>query len=531
MKKNIYLILITIISIILLISCKSNNNNNNNIIINLGVEPRTIDPALNNNNSDASYILSAFEGLTKKDKNNNIIPGVAEIWEISEDGLVYTFYLRTNAKWSDGKTVTANDFVYAWRRVVDPITASPFSTYLEPIKNAKEVTSGKKKLEELGVKAINDYTLEVILNTPTAYFLAFTGYYTLCPVREDIIEKYGEEWSLKAETYIGNGPFKVVKRNIDEKIVMVKNTNYWDIENIKPEKLTFIMMEDPNATLSGIKNGTIHLSKSVARNIAPELKKENLIEDISLLATAFLRVDGKSENLKDVRIRKALSLAIDRNYLVDNITRMNEEITHNYVPNNIQNYKIHRTNYYITDNYKKNIEEAKKLFAEAGYPNGKGFPVLDLTVAMVEYNVEVCEAIQNMWKENLGIDVRINKYEYNTYLQFVVSRNARDLVLYTFFADYNDPISFLIAFESSSSINHLNYSNANYDKLLSIASTNNNLEERTKTLYEAEKLLIEDVGIMPLFYMNLIILKSPKLKGLEYDPTAFILFNNAYIEN
>lgn len=529
MNRN-SIIIINIIFIILIISCKSNNKDSNGIVINLGVEPRTIDPALNNNNSDASYILSAFEGLTRKDQDNNIIPGVAERWEISEDGLVYTFYLRTNAKWSDGKPVTANDFVYAWRRVVDPITASPFSTYLEPIKNAKEVTSGKKTLEELGVKAIDDYTLEVILNTPTAYFLAFTGYYTLCPIRKDIIEKYGDNWSLKAETYIGNGPFKVVERNIDEKIVMIKNPNYWDIENIKPEKLTFVMMEDPNASLSGIKNGSMHLSKSVSRNIAPELKMENIIENINLLATAFLRVDGKSDNLKDIRIRKALSLAIDRNYLVKNITRMNEEIAYNYVPKNIQNYDISRNTNYINDDYKRNIEEAKKLFAEAGYTNGKGFPVLDLTVGMVEYNVEVCEAIQNMWKENLGIDVRINKYEYNTYLQFVVSRNAKDLVLYTFFADYNDPISFLLAFESSSSINHLNYSNTNYDRLIMIASTNNNLDERTRVLYEAEKLLIEDVGIMPLFYMNLIILKSQKLKALQYDPTGFILFDNAYIE-
>ena len=372
--------------------------------------------------------------------------------------------------------------------------------------------------------------MEVTLNSPTAYFLAFTGYYTLCPVRQDIIEKYGDEWTLKAESYIGNGAFKIIERSLDEKIVMIKNTNYWDIENIKPEKLTFIMMEDPNASLSGIKNGTIHVSKSVARNIAPELQKYNIIENANLLATAFLRIDGKSENLKDVRVRKALSLAIDRYYLVDTITRMNEPIADHYVPKNINNYNINRNNNYIGNDYKKNVEEAKKLLAEAGYPGGKDFPVLDLTVAMVEYNVEVCEAIQNMWKENLGIDVRINKYEYNTYLQFVVSRNARDLVFYTFFADYNDPISFLLAFESSSSINHLNYSNSNYDKLISIANTNNNLQERTQKLYEAETLLIDDVGIMPLFYMNLIILKSPKLKDVEYDPTAFMLFHHAYLE-
>ena len=144
MHKNI--IIITLLSLTLLLSCKSNNNSENNIIINLGVEPRTIDPGLNNNNWDSSYILSVFEGLTKKDKDNNIIPGVAERWKVSEDGLVYTFYLRTNSKWSDGKTVTANDFVYAWRRVVDPITASPFSTYLEPIKNARDIIAGKKSL-------------------------------------------------------------------------------------------------------------------------------------------------------------------------------------------------------------------------------------------------------------------------------------------------------------------------------------------------------------------------------------------------
>ncbi|MEI0495497.1 peptide ABC transporter substrate-binding protein [Brachyspira intermedia] len=521
-------IIIIIITLILIISCK-NNNESKDIIINIGAEPRTIDPTLNTINIDGTYILNSFEGLTKKDKDNNIIPGVAEKWDISEDGLTYTFYLRTNSKWSDGKPVTAHDFVYSWQRVVNPKVSAPFAIFVDYIQNAREIIAGEKNIEELGIKAIDDYTLEVILNNPTAYFLDFTGYFTLCPVRKDIIEKYGDNWTLNPETYIGNGAFKMIERKVDDKIVMVKNTNYWDTDNVKPEKITFIMMDDTTSALAGIKGNTLHLSKFVSFNNIPDLQKENLIETIDLLASSVIRVDLQNEVLKDIKVRKALSLAIDRDYIIKNVTFIGEYATY-YTPTHTKNYNIVRNENYIRKDFSKNVEEAKKLLAEAGYPDGKGFPVIDISVPIRVGQVEVAEAIQSMWKEYLGIDITINKYEQSVYSSLALNREFKGLVQNVWTADFNDPIAFLSTLQSYSSFNYLSYTNKEYDNLLNIANTNNNLEERTKLLYQAENILVNDVGIIPLYYLKGAILKSHNLKGVEYDPGEIIRFDKAYLE-
>ena len=212
-------IITAILLILLIISCsKKEIITNNEIVINLAPEPLTMDTTLNTDNLTMIYILHAFEGLTKKDANNKIIGGAAETWDINKEGNIYTFHLRTNAKWSDGKEVKAEDFVYTWRRAVDPKTANKYSYYFEVIKNAKEVISGKKTVEELGVKAIDDYTFEVELNSPTAYFLELAAYPPFYPVREDIINEYGDDWTLKPATYIGNGAFKMTERNFDKSI-------------------------------------------------------------------------------------------------------------------------------------------------------------------------------------------------------------------------------------------------------------------------------------------------------------------------
>ena len=213
MKKIIYFLFVSII----FISCSSENNKSHELFINVGSEPKTIDPALNIAIADSTYIIHAFEGLLSKDNEGKLIGAAAERWDISEDGLVYTFHLRTNAKWSDGVDVTAEDFVYSWRRVVDKNTASKGSLQLEPIKNAKDILLGKLNSDSLGVKAIDNHTFEVTLEKPLPYFLELTALSTFYPVRKDIIEKYGDSWTMNPESYIGNGPYMMIERNIDDK--------------------------------------------------------------------------------------------------------------------------------------------------------------------------------------------------------------------------------------------------------------------------------------------------------------------------
>ncbi|PCG20294.1 peptide ABC transporter substrate-binding protein [Brachyspira sp. G79] len=535
MLKKIITFNLLILSII---SCskvsKKEINTNNDIVINLAPEPLTIDPTLNTDNLTMIYILHAFEGLTKKDADNKIIGGAAESWDINREGNIYTFHIRTNAKWSDGKSVTAKDFVYTWRRAVDPKTANKYSYYFEVIKNAKEVISGKKSVEELGVRVVDDYTFEVELNSPTAYFLELTAYPPFYPVREDIINKYGDEWTLTPESYIGNGAFKMTERNFDKNIILERNNNYWNNENIKPNKLTFLLMEEPNTSLAGILNDSIHFAKPFPRNDIETLKKKGIVHIVPVAASYYYRFNlNNKKELKDNRVRRALSLAIDRDYIVKSITKCGERPAGSLVPYGINDvngdFREKGGDNINIDDYKKNIEEARKLLAEAGYENGKNFPVLDLLIATREFDVNIADAVQNMIKDALNIDVRIVKYEWASYLQNMYNKDF-DMAVYLWYADYNDPINFLNIFKSDAPNNYGSYSNNVFDDYINIASTNKNNNIRMHALHLAEDIFIKDNAIIPIYFYSEALLVYPKLKGIEYDSQGLYRFFNAYLE-
>ena len=524
-----------LILLIVLASCskKEMSKTNNDIVINLAPEPLTMDPTLNTDNLTMIYILHAFEGLTKKDKDNKIIGGSAESWDINKEGNIYTFHLRTNAKWSDGKGVKAHDFVYTWRRAVDPKTANKYSYYFEVIKNAKEVISGEKTIEELGVRALDDYTFEVELNSPTAYFLELTAYPPFYPVREDIINEYGDAWTLKPETYIGNGAFKMTERNFDKNIILERNTNYWDNANIKPNKLTFLLMEEPNTSLASILENDIHFAKPFPRKDIETLKKKGIVRIVPVAASYYYRYNLNKEILKNEKIRKALSLAIDRDYIVKSITKCGESPAGSLVPYGINDiegdFRKKGGEYIISSNYQKNVEEAKKLLAQAGYKNGRNFPVLDLLIATREFDINIADAVQSMLKENLNIDVRIVKHEWASYLQNMYDKNF-DLAVYLWYADYNDPINFLNIFKSDAPNNYGSYSNNAFNEYVNIASTNKNNSIRMHALHLAENIFMNDNAVIPIYFYSEALLVSPILKNVEYDSQGLYRFFNAYLE-
>ena len=320
MKKVISFLLIAFI----FISCSKANKSKTSVdglFINVGAEPQTIDPTLNKASDASVYIIHALEGLATKNKNGELVGGAAESWEILDNGLKFIFHLKTNGKWSDGKPLTASDFVYSWRRAVNPETASEYSYQFEPVKNSMDINAGKLGLDALGIRAIDDYTLEVILEKPTAYFLELTAFPTFYPVREDIIEQYGNQWTMKPETYIGNGPYVMKERNIDSDIIMVKNTNYWDYSNLVPEKITFVLMDNPTAAVAGIKEVSLHFSDKIPSQDIDSLKNEGILQLVKRLGTYYYALNLTNEVLKNPKVRKALSLAIDRNYIVENIVK------------------------------------------------------------------------------------------------------------------------------------------------------------------------------------------------------------------
>lgn len=532
--KNILLYLAMVLFIL---SCGIGNGSKTEdgvLYINFGPETKTIDPAINIAVDGSIYIAHAFEGLTTKDKNNDIIPGVAESWDISEDGLTYTFYIRTNAKWSDGEILVADDFVYAWQRAVDPATASEYSYQFEPIINAMDINAGKMPVTNLGVRAIDDNTLEVKLEKPTAYFLELADFPTFYPVRKDIIEKYGEKWTQNPETYIVNGPFIMTERNIDESIVMEKNTNYWNIETIVPKKIVFVLMDNPTASVAGIKGGSLQLSDRVPPQDIPNLEKEGILKMIPRLGTYYYALNNTNEALKDYRVRRALSLVIDRNYIVNQVAKTGI-VAGALVPYGVMDaegdFRENGGEYISTKDidYINNIEEAKELMREAGYPNGEGFPVLEFLVD-ANSQIPIFEAVQQMWKEHLGVDSTINQQEWAVFLQTVYSDKDYVVARSGWTGDYNDPMTFLGMFLSYSPQNHAAFSNARYDALLQTAMNTLNENVRMEAMHKAEDILMSNMVLLPIYYYTTPTLISPKLKDVVYDPLATHKFFYSYIE-
>ena len=505
------------------------------IVVNLSVEPKTIDPSLNAQIYGVIYISHVFEGLTVRDRNNKVVPGVAEDWDISRDGKTYTFFLRTNATWSDGKPVVAEDFVYSWRRQVDPKVASEYSYQHEPVKNAMAITRGELPVDSLGIKAVDDHTLVVELEAPTAYFLEVIAFPTFAPLRKDIIEKYGDRWTLSPETYIGNGPYVMAERNIDENIIMVKNDKYWNADSIVAKKIAFVLMQNGAAAIAGIKDGTLHMAYEPPQQDIPTLTEEGLIQIKPLIATYYYPINVTNEYLKDPRVRKALSLVIDRNYIVENVTKGGQQPAGGWVPfavNDVKgDFRINGGNLYdiSKEGYAKNIEMAKQLLAEAGYPNGEGFSVIEFKTDPGNH-VEIFEAVQQMWKEHLNIDSTITQIDNALLGQTLLEKNFMIGRLY-WSADHSDPMSMMSLFTSYNTQNNGGYSNKRYDDLINTAMSTDDNNVRMQAMHEAEKILIqEDMGAIPIYFFTEPLLVNPKLKDVVYNPLGFHKFFYASLE-
>lgn len=513
---------------------KEENRSSKELFINAGEEPKTIDPTLSGN--DFVYPRHAFETLIIKGKDGNLKNGVAESFDISQDGLKYTFTLRTNSKWTDGKIVTANDFVYALRRAADPLSGAEYTSFIEYVKNASSILAGKLPKERLGVKAIDDYTLEIELESPTGYFLDILTYPIFAPVRRDIIEKYGDNWTLNPETYIGNGAFIMTEKSPDSRIVMIKNTNYWNKDDIIPEKITFIMMQDATLALAGIKEGSLDFSVKVLSQDIESLKKQGILDIAPYYSTVAFGINDTDRILKDKRIRKALSLAIDRNYIVEKVALTAKSPTSAWVPvgaYDVQGDFRENGGEYLDiskEGYSNNVAMAKKLMAEAGYPNGDGFPVLEYKTTSDLIYIQVAEAIQQMWKENLGVDLQISSMEWAAYQQMRLEKNYQ-IMRTIWIGDYSDPMTFLENYLSYRPQNYAGYSNIIFDKYIETARKSSDQNVRMKAMHDAERVLVsEDNVLIPIYNPSNPLLVSKRLRDYVATPLMEFQFHYAYLE-
>lgn len=533
MKRLLAVVLAAIMLTAVFAGCGAQKSSKDTLSVTVGSEPLTLDPGKNSSVDGGIYILHNFEGLTRQDKDGKTIPGIASKWEISDDGTKYTFHLR-DAKWADGQPVRAQDFEYAWKRALSPELASEYAYQVWYLKNGMAYSMGEAKAEDVGVKALDDKTLEVTLEAPTSYFLDLCRFPTYMPVREDIVSKYGEEWTQKPETWIGNGAYKMTAWEHNSQITFTKSDTYWDAKNIGIIKtINWKLMDDEAAALNAFETGDLDL----VDGLVPQAEIQNLLNEgkakiYDEVGTYYIYFNVEKDPLKDKRVRQALSLAIDREYIVEKVTRAGQKPADAIVPYKtpgLDPKKDFRTEGGSLIPTKGDVAKAKQLMADAGYPDGKGFPELEIYYNTQSGHKAIMEAIMQMWKDNLGISVKSPNMEWKVLQEKV---NNKDFVMSRmgWIGDYNDPMTFLDMWLSESTQNNTNFKNAEYDRLIKEAKSTADQKIRMTNMHEAEKIFLDEMPAVPIYYYVSVFLESPSLQGHRVDPLAFLYLHYAYLK-
>ncbi len=502
--------------------------------VQVGPDPETIDPALNSAVDGGNMLLHSFECLLTVDQDGKLAPGQAESWETSEDGLTWTFHLRDGLKWSDGSDLTANDFVYSWKRVCDPMVAAPYAeTVLSMVEGYDKAIEGD--LDALQVAAEDDSTLVVTLNAPCSYFGSLAAFATLSPVQQATIEANGDAWATSAETYISNGPFYISEWVPGSYILMSKNPNYWNADAIKLDGIKWNLIEDANASYSAYQTGEVLMIKDVPTEEIPSLEGNADFYVDPIIGTYYLSVNTQREPFNDAKVRKALSLAIDREYVADTLMQGTYSAASNFMgPGWIDtdgSQFMDNANggqpYIDVTNHEANVEEAKKLLAEAGYPDGEGFPSISYSTNDAGYHKVVAEYLQQAWGE-LGIDLTVDIVEWASFTP--MRRNGDyDSARNGWVGDYSDPSNMLDLLYSTNGNNDGKFNNADYDAAMETSRTTLDAAERSEALHTAEDILMEETGCIPVAYYNDFWLQSDKITGSWHSPYGYWYFMYADI--
>ncbi len=531
MKKRVISVLLAAVMTVSMVSgltmtAAAEEAEGKQLSVQIGPNPETIDPALNSAVDGGNMILHAFEGLLTIDRDGQIAPGQAETWETSEDGLTWTFHLREGLKWSDGSDLTANDFVYSWKRVCDPMLAAPYAeTVLGMVEGFDEAIGGD--LDALQVSAPDDLTLVVKLSAPCTYFDSLAAFATLSPVQQATVEANGDAWAVDASTYVSNGPFYVTEWVPDSHIIMSKNPNYWDADSIKLGSIKFNLIEDPNATYSAYQSGEILFAKDVPTEEIPSLQDSDEFFVDPIIGTYYISYNTQIEPFNDPLVRKALNLAIDREYVANTVMQG----TYSPATNFMGPGWVDTDGSSFMDNANggepylpatADIEGAKAALEEAGYPNGEGLPVLHYSTNDAGYHKPVAEYLQSAWAE-IGVTLEIEIVEWSS---FTPMRRAGDYEIARngWVGDYTDPSNMLDLLYSTNSNNDGKFNNADYDAAMDLSRTTTDPEERSAALHEAEDIMMEEYACIPLAYYNDFWLQSPKIEGAWHSANGYWYF-------
>lgn len=500
---------------------------------------KTIDPSLNNTVDGYIVLCNMYEGLYRLDDNDQPVLGAAESADVSDDGLTYTFHLRQDAKWSDGQPVAAGDFEYAWKRGLNPETAAEYAYLLYYVKNGERYNLGECEAGEVGVKALDGLTLQVDLENPASFFPALTAMPLFYPQREDVVSADPNRWTFTAGTFLSNGMYRIVENNDKVNYVLTRNEHYWNSGAVKLANIDIRQVEDENAAYASFKAGEFDGVYNVPRVEVRPGVEDGVVTIFPWAGTYFVCVNLDEEKaanvnpdaakaLQDVRVREALSLAIDRTRITEFIRQDGSEPAYAFVPpatKDSRGESFAATEYFPPEG---DPESARQLLADAGFPGGEGFPAL-----MYRYNSDAghdapAEALQGMWKDVLNIDVELASSEWAS---FQTLRDNHNYILsrHGWIADYNDASTFLEMWLSTSGQNSAGYINPRYDRALNNAKAETDPAKRDAYLHEAEDMLMGDLPVIPIFFYTKPIGVAPYVTGLRASTTAAVYFDQVEI--
>ncbi|WFA85837.1 peptide ABC transporter substrate-binding protein [Paenibacillus amylolyticus] len=563
MKRKSLLVLLTLILAFgtVLAACGSKNEGTGNtdtgsanegkglakdqiLKINLTAEPPTLDPAQAKDSQTNTVLKFLYEGLVRIDENGKEAAGVAKDWTISEDGLKYVFNLNPEAKWSNGDAITAEDFVRSWERALKPETASPYAYQLYYIKGAEgynlskdETYKGTKitDFSQVGVKATDEHTLEVTLENPTPYFLGLTAFYTYYPVHQsaDTNDKFFTDY----KNMIVNGPFVMDQFAKGQKIVVKKNDGYHAAADIKLAEIDMSLTSSSASELQAYKSGQLdytgHPNGEIPTDQIPSLKAElpNEFKATGIASTYYYQFNVNEAPFNNVKIRKAFAMSIQRQLIVDKVTQGGQIPAFGFVPPGIRGENGEFRDEHKDDYFTENVEEAKALLAEGMKEEGyTTLPAVTLIYNTSDGHAKIALAVADMWKKNLGVDVKTENQEWGVFLENRQNQNFQ-VARAGWSADYNDPYNFLEMWTTGNTNNDSKFSNEQYDKDVKETVKSADPATRMAAFADAEKILIQDeMGVMPIYYYTNVSLTKPYLKGVQLDFSGAIDYTRAYLE-
>lgn len=510
-----------------------NNNLEQNITVAFEAGVHTLDPAILQRMNEQYIACNLWEGLVRKNLNGLIEPSMAKSWDVSEDGLTYIFHLRKNIHWSDGQAVTASQFEYAWKRALNPEAKSDVVFMMYFLKNGEEYNKGKARAEDVGVKALDNNTLEVRLEKPAPFFLEILNYHTYYPVRQDIVEKDSDSWYLKEKTLVTNGPFCVQSLDYNKNIMLVKNKYYWDQKNVKLASISFKIERQPDAIWKQYLEGSVVYGDTFPNDMDKqkevETNKNNVIAQ-NALATAYICLNSRRAPLNNINVRKAFEMVLDKEKIVQ-ARKRSENVATGFIPPGMPDVKP-GTDFreiggkYMNEKFNKdNIKIAKKLLEQAGYSNPKKFPTV--VILATDPWKQTVNIIATQLKETLGINVDVRTHASEIFYQ-QYSKGDFDIVYSNWVADFVDPINFLGYMAGEKKLKGIFP-----EKFYSLVDKANSMADnvqRISTLHEAENDLLNSYTLIPLFYLKDMYYIKPYIKNYLRTPTAEIYFRNAYIE-